>query len=110
MSAAPFLLWFRRDPRLSGNPAPAAALERRTPAIPVFVWAPAAIALDREVSLSEHARGTCSNSSASERSSGRLSGPVNRERPGMVGTSRPSPHLHFGYVRRWVDPSRLRKK
>ena len=40
MSAAPALLWFRQDLRLSDNPALAAALERRAPVIPVFIWAP----------------------------------------------------------------------
>jgi deoxyribodipyrimidine photo-lyase len=34
------LLWFRQDLRLSDNPAMAAALERRSPVIPVFIWAP----------------------------------------------------------------------
>jgi len=36
----PTLLWFRQDLRLSDNPALAAALERRGPVIPVFIWAP----------------------------------------------------------------------
>jgi len=36
----PVLLWFRQDLRLSGNPALAAALDRGSPVIPVFVWAP----------------------------------------------------------------------
>jgi deoxyribodipyrimidine photo-lyase len=40
MSPAPVLLWFRQDLRLADNPALAAALERRAPVIPVFVWAP----------------------------------------------------------------------
>ena len=39
-SAAPALLWFRQDLRLADNPALAAALERRSPVIPVFIWAP----------------------------------------------------------------------
>lgn len=39
-SAAPVLVWFRQDLRLSDNPALAAALERRCPVIPVFLWAP----------------------------------------------------------------------
>jgi deoxyribodipyrimidine photo-lyase len=39
-SAAPALLWFRQDLRLADNPAVAAALERRSPVIPVFIWAP----------------------------------------------------------------------
>ena len=39
-SAAPALLWFRQDLRLSDNPALAAALERRSPLIPVYIWAP----------------------------------------------------------------------
>jgi deoxyribodipyrimidine photo-lyase len=39
-SPAPVLLWFRQDLRLSDNPALAAALERRSPVIPVFIWAP----------------------------------------------------------------------
>ena len=38
--AAPALLWFRQDLRLSDNPALAAALERSSPVIPVFIWAP----------------------------------------------------------------------
>jgi deoxyribodipyrimidine photo-lyase len=37
---APALLWFRQDLRLSDNPALAAALDRRAPVIPVFIWAP----------------------------------------------------------------------
>ena len=40
MSAAPSLLWFRQDLRLSDHPALAAALGRRAAVIPVFVWAP----------------------------------------------------------------------
>ena len=40
VSGAPALLWFRQDLRLSDNPAMAAALERRSPVIPVFIWAP----------------------------------------------------------------------
>ena len=40
ISGAPVLLWFRQDLRLSDNPAMAAALERRSPVIPVFIWAP----------------------------------------------------------------------
>jgi len=34
------LLWFRQDLRLADNPALAAALRRREPVIPVFLWAP----------------------------------------------------------------------
>ena len=37
---APSLIWFRQDLRLSDNPALAAALERGSPVIPVYVWAP----------------------------------------------------------------------
>ncbi|MFB3778349.1 MAG: deoxyribodipyrimidine photo-lyase [Bryobacteraceae bacterium] len=37
---APVLVWFRQDLRLSDNPALVAALERRGPVIPVFIWAP----------------------------------------------------------------------
>jgi deoxyribodipyrimidine photo-lyase len=40
MSEAPALVWFRHDLRLADNPAMAAALERRSPVIPVFIWAP----------------------------------------------------------------------
>ena len=40
MSEAPALVWFRQDLRLSDNPAMAAALVRRSPVIPVFIWAP----------------------------------------------------------------------
>ena len=40
MSEAPALVWLRQDLRLSDNPAMAAALERRSPVIPVFIWAP----------------------------------------------------------------------
>ena len=36
----PVLLWFRQDLRLSENPALAAVLDRGSPVIPVFVWAP----------------------------------------------------------------------
>jgi len=39
-SGAPALVWFRKDLRLRHNPALAAALERRWPVVPVFVWAP----------------------------------------------------------------------
>ena len=39
-SAAPALVWFRQDLRLSDNPALAAALERGGPVIPVYIWAP----------------------------------------------------------------------
>ena len=37
---APALVWFRQDLRLSDNPALAAALERGSPVVPVYVWAP----------------------------------------------------------------------
>jgi deoxyribodipyrimidine photo-lyase len=37
---APTLVWFRQDLRLSDNPALAAAIERKSPVIPVYVWAP----------------------------------------------------------------------
>jgi len=37
---APALVWFRQDLRLSDNPALAAAIERRVPIIPVYIWAP----------------------------------------------------------------------
>jgi deoxyribodipyrimidine photo-lyase len=40
MGEAPALVWFRQDLRLSDNPAVAAAVERRSPVIPVFIWAP----------------------------------------------------------------------
>ena len=40
MTGAPSLVWFRQDLRLSDNPAVAAAVARRAPVIPVFVWAP----------------------------------------------------------------------
>jgi deoxyribodipyrimidine photo-lyase len=40
MSQGPALVWFRQDLRLSDNPALAAALERRSAVIPVFIWAP----------------------------------------------------------------------
>ena len=36
----PALVWFRQDLRLSDNPALAAALKRKSPVIPVYVWAP----------------------------------------------------------------------
>lgn len=39
-NAAPALVWFRQDLRLSDNPALAATLERRSAVIPVFIWAP----------------------------------------------------------------------
>ncbi len=38
--AAPTLVWFRQDLRLSDNPALAAAVDRCGPVIPVFIWAP----------------------------------------------------------------------
>ena len=40
VGAAPTLLWFRQDLRLADNPALSAALQRRSPVIPVFIWAP----------------------------------------------------------------------
>jgi deoxyribodipyrimidine photo-lyase len=40
MSDAPTLVWFRQDLRLSDNPALAAAVDRGSPVIPVFIWAP----------------------------------------------------------------------
>ena len=35
---APALFWFRQDLRLSDNPAVAAAIDRGSPVIPVFIW------------------------------------------------------------------------
>jgi deoxyribodipyrimidine photo-lyase len=40
MNAAPTLVWFRQDLRLSDNPAFAAAIDRGGPVIPVFIWVP----------------------------------------------------------------------
>ncbi|HCU25068.1 MAG TPA: deoxyribodipyrimidine photolyase, partial [Deltaproteobacteria bacterium] len=40
MSAAPCVLWFRQDLRLSDNPALAAAAATGSPVIPVYIWAP----------------------------------------------------------------------
>jgi deoxyribodipyrimidine photo-lyase len=36
----PVLVWFRQDLRLADNPALAAAVERRAPIVPVYIWAP----------------------------------------------------------------------
>ncbi|MEI9973643.1 MAG: deoxyribodipyrimidine photo-lyase [Ignavibacteriota bacterium] len=36
----PSLVWLRQDLRLSDNPALAAAMERRGPVIPLYIWAP----------------------------------------------------------------------
>jgi deoxyribodipyrimidine photo-lyase len=38
---APTIVWFRRDFRVSDNPALLAAVERGTPAICVYIWSPA---------------------------------------------------------------------
>ena len=38
MNGAPTLVWFRQDLRLSDNPAVAAAVDRGSPVIPVFIW------------------------------------------------------------------------
>jgi deoxyribodipyrimidine photo-lyase len=40
LNEAPTLVWFRQDLRLSDNPALAAAVDRGSPVIPVFIWAP----------------------------------------------------------------------
>lgn len=40
VSNAPALLWFRRDLRLSDNPALDAALDHDGPVIPLFIWSP----------------------------------------------------------------------
>ncbi len=40
LRGAPSLVWFQQDLRLSDNPAVAAALERGSPMIPVYIWAP----------------------------------------------------------------------
>ena len=40
MSAAPVLVWFRHDLRLSDNPALAAACRSGSPVVPVFLWSP----------------------------------------------------------------------
>ncbi|TWW76397.1 deoxyribodipyrimidine photo-lyase [Takifugu flavidus] len=39
-AAAPVLLWFRRDLRLSDNPALVSALKVGAPVIPIFIWSP----------------------------------------------------------------------
>lgn len=39
-AAAPVLLWFRRDLRLSDNPALTSALKVGAPVIPIFIWSP----------------------------------------------------------------------
>jgi deoxyribodipyrimidine photo-lyase len=40
VNPAPAVVWVRQDLRLADNPALAAAVERRGPVIPVFIWAP----------------------------------------------------------------------
>jgi deoxyribodipyrimidine photo-lyase len=40
VARAPALVWFRQDLRMSDNPALAAAIDRGSPVIPVFIWAP----------------------------------------------------------------------
>ena len=40
VTGLPALVWFRRYLRLSDNPALAAAIDRGSPVIPVFIWAP----------------------------------------------------------------------
>ena len=40
MKDAPALVWFRRDLRISDNPALEAAIQGRRPVLPVFIWAP----------------------------------------------------------------------
>ncbi len=40
MSDAPVIVWFRLDLRLADNPALAAAIERGSAIIPVFIWTP----------------------------------------------------------------------
>lgn len=40
MSENPAIIWFRKDLRLSDNPALAAAIESKSPIIPIFIWAP----------------------------------------------------------------------
>jgi len=40
MRVRPTLVWFRRDLRLTDNPALHAALARGGPVIPVYIWAP----------------------------------------------------------------------
>jgi deoxyribodipyrimidine photo-lyase len=37
---SPTIVWFRQDLRLADNPAVAAAVDRRGPVIPVYIWAP----------------------------------------------------------------------
>src|SRR5579859_7278346 len=40
MTRSPSIVWFRKDLRLSDNPALEAAGRRGGPVIPVFIWAP----------------------------------------------------------------------
>jgi deoxyribodipyrimidine photo-lyase len=40
MGEKPALVWLRQDLRLADNPALEAAMERRSPVIPVFIWSP----------------------------------------------------------------------
>ncbi len=42
MSSAPTVVWFRLDLRLADNPALDAAVKRKGPIVPVFIWDPAA--------------------------------------------------------------------
>lgn len=39
-NASPTLVWFRQDLRLQDNPALQAALDRKRPVIPVYIWSP----------------------------------------------------------------------
>src|SRR4051794_8410014 len=39
-TASPSLVWFRQDLRLADNPALTAAIQRKLPIIPVYIWAP----------------------------------------------------------------------
>lgn len=40
MTIKPSIVWFRQDLRLEDNPALVAAVEKRGPIIPVYIWAP----------------------------------------------------------------------
>lgn len=40
MSASPIIVWFRRDLRLSDQPALAAAIRAGRPVVPLYIWAP----------------------------------------------------------------------
>lgn len=125
MRPKPSIVWFRQDLRLADNPALVSAVERGGAVIPLFIWAPedegawapgGASHWWLQQSLArldlDHGEGVTSGLESAWRPGSQRAGEqlerflygsissYNEDRgyPARLGTSRLSPHIHFGEI------------